>query len=337
MSQTVQAAIGDLNGDGTPDAVFANPMSNPAQVWLNDGNGYFVNTEQSLTQFGHGVGLADFDQDGDLDIFIVCHQFSLPNRIYLNDGHGSFTDTGQDLGDASISATDLNLIDVNGDGYIDAHVVYYAPSGLLDKVYLNDGVANFRESGLALAEDFIVWGDLDMDGDADYFGKRWGQGYVTMMNDGHGHFSENWHLEDPQATVGDVALADFDADGDLDALIANGFRDTGIYPSRYLQNIGDGQFVDSGLILMDTIGASLAIGDLDLDGDLDVFVANMDRPNEIWLYQNGQFLNSGLQFGNTSELSGRATLADLDSDGDLDLIVGRFRGGAEIWFNLVND
>jgi hypothetical protein len=43
----------------------------------------------------------------------------------LNDGTGKFTDTGQDSGDAHISAVDLNLLDLNGDGHIDAHVVYF--------------------------------------------------------------------------------------------------------------------------------------------------------------------------------------------------------------------
>jgi hypothetical protein len=334
MSETFQAALGDLDGDGDPDAVFANPMSNSAEVWLNDGHGVFEDTGQQLTQYGHGVGLADFDGDGDLDAFIVCHQFSLPSKVYLNDGAGVFSDSGQDFGDAKISAADLNLFDLNGDGYTDAHVLYYSSSGVPDKVYLNDGKAAFRDSGLALEDDFIAWGDLDGDGDVDYFGKRLEEGYVVMFNDGNGQFTEGWKMEDRQATVGDVALADFDGDGDLDALVANGFRETGSQPSRLLWNDGNGQFTDSGLVLFETMGAHFAVGDLDLDGDLDVFVANMDRPNEVWLYQDGRFIDGGLRLGKASEMSGRPSLADLDGDGDLDVIVGRFRGGAEIWFNL---
>jgi hypothetical protein len=145
-----------------------------------------------------------------------------------------------------------------------------------------------------------------------------------------------WKLEDQQTTVGDIALADYDQDGDLDILVCNGFRDTGSNPCHLMWNDGNGKFTESGLNLPNTLGAHIAIGDLDLDGDLDIVVTNMDQPNQIWLYEKGQFIDSGLRLGTEAEMSGRPTLADLDGDGDLDLIIGRFRGGAEIWFNLTN-
>ncbi len=334
--ETFQAGVGDLDGDGDLDAVFANPQQNKSQVWLNDGSGIFADTGQKLTQYGHGVGLADFDQDGDLDAFIVCHQFVTPSRIYLNDGHGIMSDTGQDLGDRSISANEVNLLDLNGDGHTDVHLVYYSPSGEPDKVYLNDGQANFRDSGLALDEETIAWGDFDGDGDVDYFGKRWGKGYVVQLNDGKGQFNEGWQMDDAQSTLGGIALADFDRDGDLDALVLNGFRDTGSFPSRLFWNDGSGQFTDSGQTLNKTQGADVAVGDIDLDGNLDVFIANMDLPNQVWLNDgSGRFRDSGLRLeGNNST---KPSLGDLDGDGDLDVFVGILMNKPQIWFNLVID
>jgi len=331
--ETFQVGLGDLDGDGDLDAVFANPQRNHSEVWLNDGRGFFVNTGQQLTQYGHGVGVADFDGDGDLDAFIACHQFVELSKVYLNDGHANFQDAGQDLGDARSSGVEVNLLDLNGDGHIDVHVMYYDPQGLPDKVYLNDGHANFTDSGLALDEETVAWGDLDGDGDVDYFGKRWGQGYVAQLNDGSGQFSVGWHKDDSQSTVGGVALADFDGDGDLDALVMNGLRRTGSYPSLLLWNDGSGQFTDSGQRLNETLGAEAAVGDLDGDGDLDVFVTNMDLPNQVWLNDGGQFSDSGLRLGENSDMSGKPSLGDLDGDGDLDVFVGRFSGGAEIWLN----
>ena len=331
--ETFQAGLGDLDNDGDLDAVFANLQNNNSQVWLNDGNGMFVDTGQQLTPYGHGVVLADFDEDGDLDAFINCHQFFNPSKIYLNDGYGNFQSNGQDLGDATISAAEVNLLDLNGDGHMDVHVLYYDPNGLPDKVYLNDGHANFSNSGLSLKEDTIAWGDLDEDGDIDYFGKYWGTGYVVQLNDGSGRFSVGWQFDDEQSTVGSIALVDFDNDGDLDALVTNGSRNTNTYPSRLFLNDGFGQFSDSGQRLNETMGAELTVGDLDLDGDLDVFITNMNLPNEVWLNNRGQLIDSGLRLGEKSDMSGKSSLGDLDNDGDLDVVVGRFRGGAEVWIN----
>lgn len=334
--ETFQAGFGDLDGDGDLDAVLANPQKNFSQVWLNDGNGNLTDTGQQLTRYGHGVGLADFDEDGDLDAFIACHQFVTPSRIYLNDGTGIMSVTDQDLGDKSISGTGVNLLDLNGDGHMDVHVVYYAPNGLPDKVYLNDGNANFHESSLALDEETIAWGDLDGDGDVDYFGKRWDKGYVVYLNGGNGGFSEAWQMDDSQSTLGGIALADFDSDGDLDSLVLNGFRNTGSFPSRLFLNDGTGQFTDSDQALNKTQGADIAVGDLDLDGDLDVFIANMDLPDEVWLNDGkGHFSDSGLQLvGNNST---QPTLGDLDGDGDLDVFVGSLMNKPQIWINLTND
>ncbi|MEJ2208082.1 MAG: FG-GAP-like repeat-containing protein, partial [Anaerolineae bacterium] len=331
---TFQAGLGDLDGDGDLDAVFANPQTHDSGVWLNDGGGTLVDTGQRLTQYGHGVAVADFDGDGDLDAFVVCHQFITPSRLYLNDGTGRLEDSGQDLGDAGISANEVNLLDLNGDGFVDVHVLYYDPGGLPDRVYLNDGAAHFADSGLALDEETIAWGDLDGDGDVDYFGKRWGQGYVVQLNDG-GRFSPGWQMEDEGANVGGVALADFDGDGDLDALVANGFRSTGGLPSRLLWNDGHGAFADSGQRLNETVGADLGVGDLDGDGDPDVFVANMDLPNEVWLNDGGRLVDSGLRLGGVPPrtYATKPSLGDLDGDGDLDVFVANMDLPNEVWLN----
>ena len=340
--ETYQVGLGDLDGDGDLDAAFANMAGHDSQVWLNDGTGQFVDSGQALTQQGHGVGVGDLDGDGDLDLFITCAHWMTsggfnrkPSQVYLNDGQGVFQESGQDLGDTELSGNDVNLLDVDGDGDLDVHVVYFELGGMPDKVYLNDGQGRFTDSGAALSEEVIAWGDLDGDGDVDLFGKAVGQGYRVLLNDGTGNLTRGWEMADSQAISGGMTLGDLDGDGDLDALVANGFRSEGSQPTRLLWNDGSGQFADSGQELNPTKGADLEVGDLDGDGDLDVFVANMDLPDEVWLNDGtGQLLDSGLRLeGSPGSMSTRSSLGDLDGDGDLDVFVGSFGGRPEIWFN----
>jgi hypothetical protein len=168
----------------------------------------------------------------------------------------------------------------------------------------------------------------------DYFGKRWGVGYVVKLNDGNGVFSPGWKMDDEQATLGGIVLADYDSDGDLDALVLNGFRQTGSFHGRLFLNDGTGKFNDSGQVLNKTQGAEAAAGDLDLDGDLDVFIANMDLPDEVWFNDgSGHFLDSGLQLeGKNSTMP---SLGDLDGDGDLDVFVGSLGNKPQIWINQI--
>ena len=234
-TETFQVALGDLDGDGDLDAVFANMADNHSAVWLNDGAGQFKVTDQQLTQQGHGLDIGDLDGDGDVDIFITCAHYNgagKPSVVYFNDGRGVFQESGQDLGDAGLSGNGVNLLDVDNDGDLDAHVVYYERGpGEPDRIYLNDGQGDFTDSKLALPEQVIAWGDVDSDGDVDIFAKTFGQDYKTLINDGSGGFITGWSLHAEQAMDGDIVLADFDADGDLDALVANGFRSQDSFPT----------------------------------------------------------------------------------------------------------
>lgn len=135
-SSTFQIVLGDLDGDGDSDAVFSNMGKNNCSVWFNDGTGYFTDSGQKLTEWGHGAEVSDLDGDGDIDLFITCASYSHKSKIYFNNGAGSFIHSGQDLGDPLLSRNGVTLIDINSDHFIDVHVTYYEQT---DKIYLDNG------------------------------------------------------------------------------------------------------------------------------------------------------------------------------------------------------
>lgn len=326
---TWKIGLGDLDGDGDLDAVFANGQANHSQVWLNDGNGTFVDSGQQLAQYGHGIDVGDLDGDGDLDVFLTSHKDSRPSKVYLNDGHALFEDSGQDYLDVGFR---LDLADTDTDGDLDA----LADDNSVTKIYLNDGAGHFS-LGETMLPPASFSGDLDGDGDVDLLFKEERVGYTAMLNDGAGNFSRHSAYEDSTAMdMGDAGLGDVDGDGDLDAVITNGHFQSTSHPALVLLNDGSGRFTDSGQRLSAVSNAGVSLGDLDGDGDLDLVLADHEEPSQVWLNDGmGQFTDSGFRFGN-DQFYRHTHLGDLDGDGDLDMFLAAFgmnRGPNEIWFN----
>jgi len=87
-------ALGDLDEDGDLDAYLAvgSSGSAPDEIWLNDGQGRFIDSGLSLSRgFSSGIGLGDLDGDGDIDAFVVHGQLGqesgggMPNEVWLNE------------------------------------------------------------------------------------------------------------------------------------------------------------------------------------------------------------------------------------------------------------
>jgi len=302
-----------LNGAPLKGAKFDVPPKNA--LYRNDGNWRFTDvTEQARlgdTGYGLGVAAGDYDNDGDLDVYVNNHG---PNVLFRNDGNGTFTDITRKAGVANGSHTGAGacFLDMDKDGDLDLYVssyfdfsyekhktgvadgfpVYTNPASLPaapDVLYRNNGDGTFtdisKNSGVAEHTSWgmgTVCGDYDNDGDTDIFVANDGAGNFLLENDGTGKFEDVGLISgvaydihgDGQGSMG-VDCGDYDNDGLLDFYVTSY---QGQLATLY-KNLGDGAFDDvtrvtgagEGTVSNVTWGTGFA--DFDNDGDRDIFVA----------------------------------------------------------------
>ncbi len=288
---------------------------------------------------GGGVGLIDYDNDGDLDLVVVQGA-----RV---------AGDGADGGAEPVARLFRNDLLVQPDGTRTLRFV--------DETQR----AGFRSHGHGMG---VAVGDYDGDGFADLYLTALGSN-ALYRNRGDGTF------EDVTARAGvddtrwstSAAFADLDADGDLDLFVTNyvdpaatatpcyepaGSRDycpPGRYrpvPDRLFRNRGDGTFEDvsevAGILRAFGNGLGVAIGDYDRDGRPDVYVANDATPNQLWRnLGGGRFEDvgplSGAAFNALGRPEGSMGIAsgDADADGDEDLVVTNITGESFVMY--VND
>ena len=246
-----------------------------------------------------------------------------------------FTNSGQALGDSKSKSVAFG--DLDGDGDLDAMVANYSDQP--NTVWTNDGSGIFTNSGQALGNsrsNSVALGDLDGDGDLDAmvannYQTVGGAPSTVWTNDGTGTFTKSQELG--LSTYYSVALGDLDGDGDLDAMVANYLPgEINNQPNTVWINDGTGTFTNSGQALGNSNSLSVALGDLDGDGDLDAMVGNGSQPNTVWTNDgSGTFTNSGQTLGDSRSQS--VALGDLNGDGDLDAMVGNVAQPNTVWMN----
>ncbi|MCJ7577182.1 MAG: FG-GAP-like repeat-containing protein [candidate division Zixibacteria bacterium] len=284
-------AWGDYDNDGDLDLYLAN-CGTANKLFRNEGAGVFVDATSGPlgdTAYGMGVVWGDFDNDGDLDIYLV--NSGSANKLFRNDGGGVFVDaTTGPLGDTS-SGEGVACADYDNDGDLDIYIVNYYSA---NKLLRNDGGLVFVDVTTGPLGDVgngrgVDWGDYDNDGDLDlYFANRY-TGNKLLRNDGGGVFVDV--TSGPLADGGhakNVAWGDYENDGDLDLFLAKGDGTTR-GPNRLLRNDGGGVFVDatSGALTDSGLWSGSTLGDFDNDGDLDLYVANLQGANRLFLNQKG--------------------------------------------------
>ena len=340
LSSVEQVVLGDLDGDGDLDAVLARREAENA-IFINDGAANFTPAPLTVAPTDtRALGLGDLDGDGDLDLLESNGQ-DHSKRVYFNDGAASFTGDPRLMGNTI--SWGVALGDLDSDGDLDAWVANRSEQGC--QVWMNDGMGEFTATGQqiippgsSLSESReAALGDIDNDGDLDaWVANGFSQPDEVWLNDGNGLFTwQGQALGDLSSH--DVELGDLNSDGSLDAVVCNL---DGITPLQQVWfNDGAGFFQNSGQTLGNDRSLNLKLGDLDDDGDLDVWVgvystqqsSSTPGPDRVWLNNgNGFFTDSGQLLGNSSTRA--LDLADLDGDGDLDAWVNA-PPNQDIWFN----
>ena len=367
----VGAAWADVNADGFPD-LYVPAQTGPAQLWINDGAGHFVDEAadrgvDNAGGIGMGAVFADYDNDGDPDLYVVNDGV---NRLYQNDGTGHFTDVAAAAGVADSGAgPSAAWGDYDGDGYLDLYVVDYEncrTKHQQDKLYHNNGDGTFSDvtsyldplktSGPGFQ---AAWFDYNGDGRQDLY----------LANDNlpleqHGNFlwrndgsdgQGGWIFTDVSADSGTnwvlssmgLGIADIDRDLDLDFAISN------IGPNYLARNNGDGTFTNVG------VGAGVArpnqsadlrsttwgldFHDFNLDGWEDLYVAAGDigartpQPNELFVADGVDFKFLDLSAPSHAADPGTSrgvAFADYDRDGLMDFFVLDQRGTGHLYRNV---
>lgn len=301
----------------------------------------FMDVSDSLNQnyqrCSVGTAWGDYDNDGDLDLYVV--NLGQSNVLYQNNGNGSFNDVANIAGvDDSGDGVGCAWADFDNDGYID---IFVSNRPGQNRLYLNNRDGTFTDitSSAGVSDpigngESVAWADYNNDGFVDIYVLNYLQSNRLYSNNKDSTF----HEVTDSAGVGHtgrgegVAWADFDNDGDCDIFVAN-YNGSNVL---YLNN-GDGMFEDitnSAGVGGYTNSFGVAWGDYDNDGDLDLYIAQNGTNTLYANKSDGTFENMTSIAGvGGSSWSLGAAWSDYNNDGWLDLYVANHLGEDNFYLN----
>ena len=328
MASPMPWARGQDKPAGHPKIMFRDVLSEAGITYHNVSGGTGNDKAWLTATIGCGVAWIDYDLDGDMDLYLIngsTHDRQPgkgePNLLYRNDGDGRFTDVTAQAGVGDRSwGFGVAVGDVDNDGDPDLYITNLEANVL----YRNNGDGTFSDITASAGVAGTGWGSssafFDMDGDGDldlYVGNYIDFSTLSVPRKGT-----------PEA---DKPYCQFMG-------IPSVCGPRGLIPAQDIlyRNNGDGTFTDvtreAGVFLeIPRYALGVVATDLDMDGDMDIYVANDSVSNSLWKNNgDGTFTDTGMismtaLSGDGKPQAGMGTdAADFDGDGWIDLVVTNF-------------
>lgn len=333
-----RVAVADVNADGAPDVAAVGAEDNSVRLHLSNGDASPGFTPVNVTSNGFNprdVVVADMDRDGDLDLLVAWEGSDLV-ALHRNDGAAIPTFTVTNVAVGMLGVRSVALGDINQDGLPD----FVSASRASDRIAWHRNMGGnppaFQTLNITTAADgaeSVAVADLDGDGDLDVV-SAWENADTVAWFENDGAPTPGWTLRTLAADADGamhVAVADVDGDGDLDVVAgaANDnevilFENMGGAPPTFMATTVDGEATG-----VQCVGA----GDIDADGDVDIWAGAGTLDTVFWYENNGApvpFFQRRVA-SDVTDFPRSVAAADIDLDGDLDFAVASRSDDVVAW------